>query len=97
MKYLIGLLTFLATMSAYSQTNDKMLHFTASLAISQNLYKIIENKYNSTSAALVTSAAATLMIGHIKESTDAFYDTGDMTFNILGVGTGLLITRTWDW
>lgn len=74
----------------YRET-DKESHLYASGYISMISYGAFRSKRFGKISSSVISFSLTMLIGHLKESSDPFYDKEDMEANALGASAGIII------
>lgn len=71
--------------------DDKRLHAEVSAVTSLMVYSTFRYYEVDRLTSCVLAFSLTMAIGHIKESTDPFYDKDDMRANGIGAITGILI------
>lgn len=88
MRLLIILIYLLPSLSwGYDDSSPK--HFAATAAISSITCAI--SKQKSPVIGAIVGLSAAMMVGHMKETTDADYDKGDMQWNAIGAVSGVAL------
>ena len=98
--YMKLILTILLTSHVALATDfteqDKRKHITASSGIAMITYLGFRHNGFTVVESAGLAALVSLSVGHLKESTDPFYDHEDMEANLLGTGVGILIPMTFE-
>jgi hypothetical protein len=96
MKLLVPVI-LLISVSVHAVEPDKELHAVSSYALSTTIYSSLRsNTKLHKSTALLSAAAATLLLGYAKERRDAQFDVGDMNANAVGATAGFIIPITFN-
>lgn len=84
------LLTSSLTWAADFAEPDKEKHIMVSAGISLASYSVFRAQKVNRVRSFLYSLALTLAVGHLKESTDPYYDSEDMQANAVGSGIMLI-------
>lgn len=86
------ILIYLLPSLAWSYDNSSMAHVNVSIVSSAISCAAFKDKSKELGA--IAGLGVAMGLGHLKESSDEFYDLEDMAFNFLGatIGTGLCLS-----
>lgn len=79
------------TLAANFRQEDKQKHAVYSAGLSSVSYAAFRSAKYSVASSMLLSMTLALGVGHLKESSDPFYDHEDMQANAAGAGVGLIL------